>query len=117
MRGRGAGPHEGGLEGQAGGDGEGGVQAAEDGAEQHELADAHVDGQAGQVVAQGRQHLAGRQRAQVLQTLLRRLHAGRLRGLDEAGEDRGQGAVGEQVQDLDPGRGREREGCFIVLGL
>lgn len=92
------------LKGQAGGDGERGVQAAEDGSKQHELPDAHVNRQAGQVVAQRGQLLVGGQSSQVPQTLLGCVQAFRGRGLDEPAEDGLQRLFGEHVQNLDPKR-------------
>lgn len=98
------------LEGQAGGDGERRVQAAENGAEQHELPDAHVHRQAGQVVAQRGQLLLGRQSSQVPQALLGCVQALGGRGLHQPAEDRLQGLLAEHVQDLDS----EREGAGSV---
>lgn len=97
------------FEGQAGGDGECRVQAAEDGAKQHELSNAHVHRQAGQVVAQRGQLLLLRQGAQVLQALLGCVQTLCGGWLDEAGEDRLQRALSEHVQDLDSGQRGDSE--------
>lgn len=89
------------FEGQTGSDGERRVEAAKDGTEQHEFPNAHVDGQAGQVVAQRGQLLICSQGAQVPQTLLGRVQASHRRRLDEPREDRLQRLLGKHVQDLD----------------
>lgn len=90
-----------GFEGQTGSDSERWVEASENGAEQHELSDAHVDGQAGQVVAQRGELLICRQRSQVLKALLGCVQASHRRGLDEPREDRLQHLLREHIQDLD----------------
>lgn len=95
--------YKGWFKGEAGGDGERRVEAAEDGAKQHELPDAHVDGQAGQVVAQRGQLLIHCQSPQVLQALLGRIQAALGRGLDEPREDRVQRLLSKNVQDFNSG--------------
>ena len=62
---------------EGGRDGERGVEAAEDGAEEEELAHADVHGQAGQVEAQRGQVAVGVQRAHALQAVDGGLRAGR----------------------------------------
>ena len=94
------------FEGQTGSDGERWVEAAKDGTEQHEFPNAHVDGQAGQVVAQRGQLLICSQGAQVPQTLLGRVQASHSRRLDEPREDGLQRLLGKHVQDLDSVGGR-----------
>ena len=54
---------------EGGGDGEGGVQAPEDGAEEQQLADPDVDGEAGQVEAERGQVAVGVQRPHALQAV------------------------------------------------
>ena len=61
---------------EGGRDGERGVEAAEDGAEEEELAHADVHGQAGQVEAQRGQVAVGVQRAHALQAVDGGLRAG-----------------------------------------
>lgn len=90
-----------GFEGQTCSNGECWVKAAEDGAEQHELSDAHVDRQAGQVVAQRGQLLICGQSSQVLKALLGSVQASHWRGLDEPREDWLQRLLREHIQDLD----------------
>lgn len=68
---------------QSGSDGDGRVDASEDGPEENELADADVDGQRGQVEAQGRELILGVEGAHPAQAVHGRGHRRQLRGLDQ----------------------------------
>lgn len=106
-----------GFEGQTGGDGECWVETAKDGTEQHELPNAHVDGQAGQVVAQRGQLLICSQGSQVPQALFGSVQASHSRRLDEPREDRLQGLLSKHVQNLDSVREREAVNTSIQTCL
>ncbi len=96
------------LEGQAGGDGEGRFQAAEDGSQQHEFTDADVHRQTGQMPAQWSQRLLVRQGAQGTQALFSGLQTalcGRLNKLRENGLQR---TLRKHLQHLNPGREEQK---------
>lgn len=98
------------LEGQAGGDGESRVQAAEDGSQQHEFTDADVHGQTGQMPAQWSKRLLICQGTQSTQALFSRLQAAFCGWLNQLGENRVQRTLRKHIQHLNPEREEQKRG-------
>lgn len=94
--------YKGALEGQAGSNSECWFQAAEDGSQQHQLSDADVHGETGQMPPQRSQTFILCQSTKSTQPLLGCFQAAPCWGLNETREYRVQGTLREHLQHFNP---------------